>query len=142
MYVMLRAWWMKAQVETTRALARLGLLNPEKDMERLDRREFLVRAMQLGAAAAAAPALISLVGCGGGGGKAQTCTDTTGLTPAQIKMRGAQAYTDASPDPAKYCVDCALYTPPAEGVFCGGCTLLAGPIHPQGTCNAFAPKPA
>lgn len=111
-------------------------------MERLGRREFLTRAMQLGVAAAAAPAVLSLVGCGGGS-KPQTCTDTLGLQPAQIRMRTAQAYVDNATDPTKACDLCALYTlPTTEGAFCGGCTLLAGPISPKGTCNAFAPKEA
>lgn len=111
-------------------------------MERLGRREFLVRAMQLGAAAAAAPALVSLVGCGGGGSKQQSCTDTLGLQPAEIRMRTSLGYNDISPDATKACDLCALYTEPAEGQYCGGCTLMKGPINPKGTCNSFAAKEA
>lgn len=95
--------------------------------------------MQLGAAAAAAPALVSLVGCGGGS-KAVSCMDTSGLQPAQIRQRGQFAYVDVSEDPAKTCENCALFTAPAEGAACGSCSLVPGTIAPKGSCTGFAPK--
>lgn len=107
-------------------------------MQQLDRRTFLVRAAQIGAVAAAAPAMLSLVGCS----KKETtptCTDTTGLSPDQINMRRTLTYVDVSPKGKEEdCENCALYTPAPEGQFCGGCTLLAGPISPDGHCTSWA----
>lgn len=110
-------------------------------VERLDRRSFLVRAAQIGGVAAAAPVLVSLVGCSKSE-KPKTCTDTTGLSPDQISMRNNLQYVDTTPKPGEDCEGCALYTLPKDGAFCGGCTLLAGPISPLGYCISWAAKPA
>ena len=110
-------------------------------MQKLDRRTFLVRAAQIGAVAAAAPVMVSLVGCSKKEEKAPTCTDTTGLTSAQIDMRNQLQYVDVSPKgEVEDCANCALYTEAKDGQFCGGCTLLAGPISPKGYCISWAPK--
>ena len=65
------------------------------------------------------------------------CTDVSALTDAEMANRNALKYVDKSPDPAKNCSGCALYTP---GSPCGGCTVIKGPIAPDATCTAFAPK--
>lgn len=113
-------------------------------MEKLDRRTFLVRAAQVGAAAAVAPAALSLIGCSKKEDDGSfTCTDTTGLSPDQISMRNQLEYVDLSPKgEVEDCKNCVLYTQPEAGVSCGGCTLLAGPIHPNGYCISWAPLPA
>ncbi|GAB5518450.1 MAG: hypothetical protein RhofKO_07010 [Rhodothermales bacterium] len=84
---------------------------------------------------------VALSACGGGdgGAAALTCTDTTGLAEADINMRQSVQYVDETPDPAKPCSACALYTAAAEGQ-CGGCTVVKGPIHPDGWCTLWAPK--
>ena len=45
-----------------------------------------------------------------------------------------------TPDPNKACAQCKQWAPPKSEGSCGGCKLLGGPIHPQGTCKAFAPN--
>lgn len=110
-------------------------------MEQLDRRAFLRRAAQIGAVAAAAPAMISLIGCGSKTPKTPTCTDTSGLSMDQINMRRTLTYVDVSPKgEVEDCANCVLYTEAKEGEFCGGCTLLAGPISPKGHCTSWAAK--
>jgi hypothetical protein len=63
------------------------------------------------------------------------CTDVTGLTPDEITARTTLQYGDAAPDPNRTCEKCQQFVP-SEG--CGTCKLLKGPIHPRGTCKAFA----
>jgi hypothetical protein len=71
-----------------------------------------------------------------------SCTDTTGLAAADLQARTALAYEDASTDPTKTCTKCLQYNAaPAEGS-CGTCKVVKGPINPNGSCKAFAPKPA
>lgn len=102
----------------------------------LSRRDFLERAALIGVASAG----VGLLGaCTSGGGGALTCTDTTGLAPADVQMRETLQYVDASPEANKNCLNCQLYTPAAEGE-CGGCTVVKGPIHPLGYCTSWAEK--
>jgi hypothetical protein len=71
-----------------------------------------------------------------------SCTDTSGLTPDDLKTRRELlVYVDKSPDPTKKCSACALYKPAAPNT-CGACSLVKGPINPDGSCKSFAPKPA
>ncbi|MEZ4460140.1 MAG: hypothetical protein R3E66_10495 [bacterium] len=92
-----------------------------------------------------------LAGCqpkeGGGGAaapaaeaKAEDCTDVSGLSDADKATRSGLQYVDKATDPTKPCNKCALYVAPAEGKSCGGCSVVKGPINPQGGCTAFAPK--
>lgn len=67
------------------------------------------------------------------------CDNTKGLKPEEIELRKSLKYTDTSPDPQKLCKNCALYVPPAKPNTCGGCTLIKGPIHPDGWCSAWVP---
>lgn len=101
----------------------------------LDRRTFLTRAALLGGAAAGAGLLAA---CGKGGGALQ-CTDTAGLKPEDLGTRNSLNYVDASPDPTKLCSGCQLYVAAAEGA-CGGCTVVKGPINPNGYCISWAKK--
>jgi hypothetical protein len=71
-----------------------------------------------------------------------SCTDTSGLTEQQIQMRENAQYMDATPQPEKYCANCQLFTEPVAGEQCGGCQVIAGPIHPQGYCNLWVAKTA
>lgn len=113
--------------------------------KKLDRRAFLRRAAQLGAVAAVAPALVSMTtACkkkdkdAGGGADSFSCEDTTGLTDDEKTNREALEYTDHSPHGTeKDCENCALYVKPDGGEDCGGCALIAGPIHPRGYCTSW-----
>lgn len=104
-------------------------------MTKMSRRVFLVRGATLGAAVGVS---ISALGCGGEEGL--SCTDTSGLTPAEQSTRTNLAYVDASPHgAAKNCLNCNFYTA-AGANQCGGCTLVKGPINPDGYCNSWAEK--
>src|SRR5690625_7290457 len=106
---------------------------------KLDRRAFLRRAAQLGAVAAVAPALVSMTtACSKKDGDSKkgggfSCEDTSGLTDQEKATREQLEYTDDSPHgKTKDCENCALYVEAKEGEDCGGCQLIAGPIHPRG----------
>jgi len=80
------------------------------------------------------------VGCDKLGGTVRfSCTDLSGLTDAQKALRGKFAYTDTSADPKKQCVACVQWVPALPNA-CGGCKVLPGPVHPEGTCSLFAGK--
>lgn len=131
----------------------------ERDQQvegQLNRREFFKRAAVLGALAAGGVTMLSACDKGGeaGGGKAAapeakggggggelSCTDTTGLEPAQISVRESLNYVDKTEKADQDCANCVLYKPAAEGE-CGGCATVPGPIHPKGWCSAWAAKPA
>jgi hypothetical protein len=100
----------------------------------LSRREYLAKSLLFGVGAA-----LGLIhtACGSDRRKAFTCTDTTGLTPEELKTREALAYVDRTTDPNKTCSNCQLFEPAAEKQTCGGCTLVRGPFHPQGYCNSW-----
>ena len=57
---------------------------------------------------------------------------------AEANMRGSLGYVDASVEDGKTCSNCALYTAATAGESCGGCTLLKGPINPDGYCISWA----
>lgn len=103
----------------------------------IGRRGALKRALTVLGAAAVAPALFSA--CGGEESGALSCSDTSGLTPAQVTLRETQHYLDTSADPAKKCTDCNFFTA-GQAAQCGTCTVIQGPIHPDGTCNLWAAR--
>lgn len=72
--------------------------------------------------------------------KSTDCTDVSALTDAEKATRTGLQYADKSADPTKHCKVCSLYQPPADGAACGGCSVVKGPINPEGSCTAFAPK--
>lgn len=82
------------------------------------------------------PASAALLACGG---KKLVCTDTTGLTPDEQKLRSTLLYVDVAGDPARKCESCSLFKP-ASPDQCGSCTAMKGPIHPQGGCTAWVAK--
>ena len=73
--------------------------------------------------------------------KELACSDTAGLSDAELAMRNAQAYQDKSPEADKLCVGCQLFVP-ASPTECGKCSLIKGPISPNGYCKAWVKKPA
>ncbi len=103
----------------------------------LSRRAFL---STCGVGAAGLTLLIS--GCRKGGGGALTCTDVSGLSAAEKQARTSLKYVDTSPKKDKHCKNCQLYKAPAKAGRCGGCTVVKGPINPEGYCSSWAKKVA
>lgn len=115
---------------------------PKKDQV-CSRRHMLGSVLQAGALAVGAGALLSA--CKGGtAGKAAPAAPANGQIcdvaklprPAQAQ-RQALKYVDQTPIPAKNCANCKLYKPAKP---CNGCTLVKGPIAPQGYCTAWVAK--
>lgn len=69
-----------------------------------------------------------------------TCTDTSGLSADEIAARSTLKYVDHAADPAKKCDGCQQFKPPQMTGACGACVIMKGPIHPEGSCNAWAKK--
>jgi dienelactone hydrolase len=69
-----------------------------------------------------------------------TCADTRALSADELQARVALAYVDAAADPWRPCVQCAQYVQAPSDGSCGTCKLLKGPIHPNGSCKAFAAR--
>jgi hypothetical protein len=67
------------------------------------------------------------------------CTDTEALSRSEIRVRESLKYTDESPKSDQFCDNCALWKPAKSENECGGCQIMAGPIHPKGWCTAWAP---
>ncbi len=123
--------------------------------DQTSRREFLRRAA-LGAVAASplAGVLLSAAGAeaqdkpgsepstkpGKKPSQALTCTDETGLTDAEKAVRASLKYVDKADDPAKACKLCQLYKAAADDKSCGGCVIMKGPIHPDGSCASWVKK--
>lgn len=80
--------------------------------------------------------LASSVGCGQ---QRFTCTEVTGLSDGEKTVRNTMAYADHAADANKRCDRCVQWVAAAQQG-CGTCKVLAGPVHPEGTCNLFAPK--
>jgi hypothetical protein len=64
------------------------------------------------------------------------CTDTSKLSPEEAQNRITLGYADTATDPKKTCANCQQYVPSDDG--CGGCKILKGPIHPNGSCKVHA----
>jgi hypothetical protein len=67
-----------------------------------------------------------------------SCGDTSGLSAGDVAARTSLGYTDRSLDAAQQCVKCRQYVPAADSDACGSCKIMKGPVHPHGTCRAFA----
>jgi hypothetical protein len=121
----------------------------------LSRRDFLLRASALGAAAVGGSSL--LAACGGKeatpempaasseaaeAAAAGGCNDLTGLTEQEKQMRNALQYVDVTDIPDKRCDNCQLYIAPEEGAACGACKILKGPVAPGGHCTSWAAMPS
>lgn len=102
--------------------------------EKMGRREAARRTLLVLGAAAIAPS--ALAGCGGGEEGGLTCTNTSGLSEAELSTRTTQAYVDSSPQADKRCSNCRFYQA-GQPNQCGGCQVIRGPIHPQGYCNLW-----
>ncbi len=103
--------------------------------ETLGRREVLKRALTVVGSVALLPA----IGACGGGEEGLSCTDTAGLSPADVATRTSNAYVDHSQFSDKNCLNCQFYQAGASNQ-CGTCTVVRGPINPEGYCNLWAAK--
>ena len=102
----------------------------------IGRRALLERTVFLPVLAAGAG--LALTACGED--EELTCTDTSGLSEAELAMRQQQEYTDSTPYPEKTCDNCQLFQAPSREGTCGGCQVIKGPIHPKGYCKLWVAK--
>lgn len=124
--------------------------------DKITRKDFLKRLSVAGAFSVGAGSLLTACGGGNGGQEASQssgngssgggssaddpCSDLSGLTEQEKQTREQFDYVAETPNPEKRCDNCALWTKPEGDSPCGGCTLVKGPIHPEGYCTAWAPQ--
>jgi hypothetical protein len=89
----------------------------------------------------AAAVLAALTGASGCKKKPLVCEGLPGLTHDELLLRKTLLYVDVAPTPDKACLGCALFVAPLHADTCGGCKILHGAIHPNGTCKIFVHKP-
>ncbi|HNR06473.1 MAG TPA: high-potential iron-sulfur protein [Saprospiraceae bacterium] len=65
------------------------------------------------------------------------CTDYSGVSEADLKIREAMGYVPLSTVEGKQCSNCNLYLP---GTACGSCQLFKGPVTANGNCTYWAPQ--
>lgn len=65
------------------------------------------------------------------------CTDYSGVSEADLKIREAMAYVPLSTVEGKQCSNCNLYLP---GTGCGSCQLFKGPVTANGNCTYWVPQ--
>ncbi len=107
-------------------------------MDKLSRRDVLAGGGALGVVA-----VIGGTACGKPKPRALVCSDTSGLSEADLQVRAALQYQDVSFDPARRCDLCLQFLPPPEGSrACGQCKVVKGPINPHGDCKSFAKRPS
>lgn len=128
------------------------------DTTPLNRRQFLERAAILGALSFGAASLF--LACdqqaANGNGQASAPPPTqqpqaaadfscnnpeniAGLSDPEKETRSVNEYVDKTPNPEQRCDNCGLWQDPQPGEDCGGCTVVAGPIHPAGWCRIWVP---
>jgi len=120
--------------------------------ENTNRRSFI---LQTGAVSLAGLGLLfGLTACGGGEEKSTAaanakpaadgghgpCDDPAKLDEAARTTRETFNYQAKAQDPAKTCRKCNFWQEPSGDGPCGGCTLVKGPINPEGTCTSWAEK--
>jgi hypothetical protein len=71
-----------------------------------------------------------------------SCGVGAGIAPEDLQVRVSLRYVEPADDTKRTCSSCQQYLTPAAGGGCGSCKVLKGPIHPNGTCKAFAPGSA
>lgn len=68
------------------------------------------------------------------------CTDYSGVSEADLKIRAAMGYVPVSTVEGKQCSNCNLYLPAAGGSGCGSCQLFKGPVTDNGNCTYWVPQ--
>lgn len=72
--------------------------------------------------------------------KKPSCTDESGLSPADRQIRDEAAkYVDQTLDATKRCSGCMQYVA-AQPDQCGACKVIKGPVNPNGYCSLFVAK--
>lgn len=80
---------------------------------------------------------LAMLGVGCGGEEALTCNDTSGLSAAEQSTRSGAEYVDTSPHGvSKQCLNCNFKQNLTANA-CGTCTVVPGPIHPNGYCTLW-----
>lgn len=74
------------------------------------------------------------------GGGELSCNE--GVDDQSKQMRKTLQYVEKSPKEGKNCANCMQWKEPEGDSKCGGCTLFAGQVHPNGYCLSYAPKAA
>lgn len=111
-------------------------------MAEFNRRVFLQRAMQLGAATTLGSSMAGIlfsackkeqpeVPINNSGTREDLSCDISELTPEEIAIREGFQYIDHTTIQNQTCDNCHLYVA-AEG--CGTCSLFPGLVHPNGWC--------
>ncbi|HXV42272.1 MAG TPA: high-potential iron-sulfur protein, partial [Anaerolineae bacterium] len=117
------------------------------------RRNFLKRAVFIGAAGLMVPGLLSACGNEGAAQRTETassgnspekeanvvaaCAATAELSTIDSATRKSLNYVDESPEPEKFCANCRFFKQPEADAVCGGCEIVGGPIAPKGYCNTW-----
>lgn len=117
----------------------------------INRKDFFKKMGILSVGALSASTLISA--CGGGdapksdapmapAAKADTnpCSDLSGLTDQEKGTRDALGYIAKTENPEQVCTNCNFWQKPEGDSPCGGCTLMKGPINPDGWCKSWFAK--
>ncbi len=100
----------------------------------LSRRELIKRGVVLSVVASAPAALFT--GCGSG---ELRCNDESALSTAERDARHGAGYAERAADRARACSGCNFYQAAGANA-CGSCTVVRGPIHPEGSCNLFVAR--
>lgn len=79
-----------------------------------------------------------LLGCSGSSSGLR-CDDVSGLSANDADFRRGQGYVERSTRPGRSCETCNFFEPAAPAS-CGGCTLIRGPINPEGYCNLWVQR--
>jgi hypothetical protein len=70
-----------------------------------------------------------------------SCTDTASLSEGECAARQALKYVDRATQRERRCEECVQFEPPsAKDARCGRCKIMKGPVHPAGSCLAWAAK--
>jgi hypothetical protein len=105
----------------------------------ISRRELIKRSLVVLGAATGGAALLSACDSGGDSGGALSCNDLSGLDEQQKQTRTSLEYVEKTPDPAKTCSNCNFWQAGQPNA-CGSCTLVQGPINPEGYCKSWVAK--
>ena len=71
---------------------------------------------------------------------ADPCNNTSDLSEATLQAREEFDYESRSDDGTELCNTCEYWRTSSDDSLCGTCTIVLGPIHPQGTCNIWEEK--
>jgi uncharacterized paraquat-inducible protein A len=97
-------------------------------MRVFNRRGFLVRGVQLSAAA-----LVAKTAAG-------ACVDPDELSDSVSAMRESLEYTDAAADAMRSCSGCSFFKSAKPGESCGNCEVLGGPVSAKGHCVSWTKR--